>query len=256
MSLGAQPVLPDRLQGEDLGVPVLLPAQPFPAALQRHQREQPPGRVDPKLHHHRVRSPARARWPSGHPLGDRHVPRRVGAAGAQGLARAGAAAASSTAPNALLGLITFGTTVQVHELGYEHCAKSYTFSGKRTWSQASSRTYSASARAAAARGAEAAVPRALRRLALPPARRRGGVRHLERARELNGWTRGRRQERATRARNGARARPCHRSAVGAARDKLRQHGRRASSSSLAVRAPSGPARSVAKELTEPMRSHH
>ena len=36
---------------------------------------------------------------------------------------------SSTAPNALLGLITFGTTVQIHELGYEHCAKSYTFSG-------------------------------------------------------------------------------------------------------------------------------
>jgi len=38
---------------------------------------------------------------------------------------------SSTAPNALLGLITFGTTVQIHELGYEHCAKSYTFSGKK-----------------------------------------------------------------------------------------------------------------------------
>ena len=38
---------------------------------------------------------------------------------------------SSAAPNALLGLITYGTTVQVHELGYEHCAKSYTFSGKK-----------------------------------------------------------------------------------------------------------------------------
>ena len=38
---------------------------------------------------------------------------------------------SSTVPNALLGLITFGTTVQIHELGYEHCAKSYTFSGKK-----------------------------------------------------------------------------------------------------------------------------
>ena len=38
---------------------------------------------------------------------------------------------SSTAPNALLGLITFGTTVQIHELGYEHCAKSYTFSGRK-----------------------------------------------------------------------------------------------------------------------------
>ena len=33
---------------------------------------------------------------------------------------------SSTAPTALLGLITYGTTVQIHELGYEHCAKSYT----------------------------------------------------------------------------------------------------------------------------------
>ena len=38
---------------------------------------------------------------------------------------------SSTAPNALLGLITFGTTVQVHELGYEHCAKSYTFKSSK-----------------------------------------------------------------------------------------------------------------------------
>ena len=33
---------------------------------------------------------------------------------------------SSTAPNARLGVITFSTTVQVHELGYEHCVKSYT----------------------------------------------------------------------------------------------------------------------------------
>ena len=35
------------------------------------------------------------------------------------------------APNALLGLITFGTTVQIHELGYEHCAKSFTFKGTK-----------------------------------------------------------------------------------------------------------------------------
>ena len=38
---------------------------------------------------------------------------------------------SANAPHALLGLITFGTTVQIHELGYEHCAKSYSFSGKK-----------------------------------------------------------------------------------------------------------------------------
>jgi len=38
---------------------------------------------------------------------------------------------SSAAPTALLGLITFGTTVQVHELGYEHCVKSYTFVGTK-----------------------------------------------------------------------------------------------------------------------------
>jgi len=38
---------------------------------------------------------------------------------------------STNAPHALLGLITFGTTVQIHELGYEHCAKSYSFSGKK-----------------------------------------------------------------------------------------------------------------------------
>jgi len=38
---------------------------------------------------------------------------------------------TSTAPNALLGLITFGTTVQIHEIGYEHCAKSFTFKGTK-----------------------------------------------------------------------------------------------------------------------------
>eukprot|EP00124_Ichthyophonus_hoferi_P003697 Ihof_evm1s338 gene=Ihof_evmTU1s338 len=35
-------------------------------------------------------------------------------------------------PNALVGLITFGTTVQVHELGhYDSCAKSYVFKGSK-----------------------------------------------------------------------------------------------------------------------------
>jgi len=38
---------------------------------------------------------------------------------------------ATTAPNALLGLITYGTNVQIHELGYEHCAKAYSFSGKK-----------------------------------------------------------------------------------------------------------------------------
>eukprot|EP01137_Pigoraptor_chileana_P023714 Opistho-2@90474 len=33
--------------------------------------------------------------------------------------------------NALVGLITFGTTVQVHELGYSECAKSYVFRGTK-----------------------------------------------------------------------------------------------------------------------------
>jgi len=31
----------------------------------------------------------------------------------------------------LVGLITFGTTVQIHELGYEHCTKSYVFRGTK-----------------------------------------------------------------------------------------------------------------------------
>uniref|UniRef100_A0A7S0P3C0 Protein transport protein SEC23 n=1 Tax=Calcidiscus leptoporus TaxID=127549 RepID=A0A7S0P3C0_9EUKA len=38
---------------------------------------------------------------------------------------------SSSAPNAMLGLITYGTVVQVHELGFEHCSKSYTFKGTK-----------------------------------------------------------------------------------------------------------------------------
>eukprot|EP00128_Syssomonas_multiformis_P010905 Colp12_sorted_trinity150504_noHs@20552 len=36
-------------------------------------------------------------------------------------------------PNALVGLITFGTTVQVHEIGYEECAKSYVFRGTKEY---------------------------------------------------------------------------------------------------------------------------
>ena len=34
-------------------------------------------------------------------------------------------------PNALVGLITFGTVVQLHELGGEGCAKSYVFRGTK-----------------------------------------------------------------------------------------------------------------------------
>ncbi|KJZ76179.1 Protein transport protein SEC23 [Hirsutella minnesotensis 3608] len=35
--------------------------------------------------------------------------------------------------NALVGLITFGTMVQVHEIGYEGCAKSYVFRGSKDY---------------------------------------------------------------------------------------------------------------------------
>lgn len=34
-------------------------------------------------------------------------------------------------PNALIGLITFGKMVQVHELGCEGCSKSYVFRGSK-----------------------------------------------------------------------------------------------------------------------------
>ncbi|KAI9806019.1 MAG: GTPase-activating protein S23 [Piccolia ochrophora] len=37
-------------------------------------------------------------------------------------------------PNALIGLITFGTMAQVHELGYMECAKSYVFRGSKDYS--------------------------------------------------------------------------------------------------------------------------
>jgi len=37
-------------------------------------------------------------------------------------------------PHALVGLITFGTMVQVHELGYENCPKSYVFRGSKDYS--------------------------------------------------------------------------------------------------------------------------
>lgn len=37
-------------------------------------------------------------------------------------------------PNALVGLVTFGTVVQVHELGYEGCPKSFVFRGSKDYS--------------------------------------------------------------------------------------------------------------------------
>ncbi|KAI9824482.1 MAG: GTPase-activating protein S23 [Phylliscum demangeonii] len=37
-------------------------------------------------------------------------------------------------PHALVGLVTFGTMVQVHELGYMECAKSYVFRGNKDYS--------------------------------------------------------------------------------------------------------------------------
>ena len=36
-------------------------------------------------------------------------------------------------PNALVGLVTFGTMAQVHELGYTECAKSYVFRGNKDY---------------------------------------------------------------------------------------------------------------------------
>ncbi|KAL4802681.1 hypothetical protein BDV18DRAFT_59561 [Aspergillus unguis] len=36
-------------------------------------------------------------------------------------------------PNALVGLVTFGTMAQVHELGYAECAKSYVFRGSKDY---------------------------------------------------------------------------------------------------------------------------
>ncbi|KAJ2394846.1 GTPase-activating protein S23 [Coemansia sp. RSA 2603] len=36
-------------------------------------------------------------------------------------------------PNALVGLITYGTMVQLHELGYQDCAKSYVFRGSKDY---------------------------------------------------------------------------------------------------------------------------
>lgn len=38
---------------------------------------------------------------------------------------------STTAPHALIGLITFGTVVHIHELGFELCSKCYTFKGTK-----------------------------------------------------------------------------------------------------------------------------
>ncbi|OLL24880.1 Protein transport protein SEC23 [Neolecta irregularis DAH-3] len=36
-------------------------------------------------------------------------------------------------PNALVGLITYGTMTQIHEIGYTECAKSYVFQGKKNY---------------------------------------------------------------------------------------------------------------------------
>ena len=40
-------------------------------------------------------------------------------------------------PNALVGLITYGTTVQLHELSCEGCSKSYVFRGTKEFTSKS-----------------------------------------------------------------------------------------------------------------------
>lgn len=48
-----------RLQRQDLDLPLLLPAQPFPAALLLDLRDQPPRRALPAVHHRPVRASRR-----------------------------------------------------------------------------------------------------------------------------------------------------------------------------------------------------
>lgn len=51
----------------------------------------------------------------------------------KGLREALVVSLSLLPPNALVGLITFGTMTQVHELGYEACPKSYVFRGTKEY---------------------------------------------------------------------------------------------------------------------------
>ena len=75
-------------------------------------------------------------------------------------------------PTALVGLITFGSMINIYELGYEACAKAFTFRGDKnpvTPQQIASLLQQAGGAAGGAKGQGAAATRGAARFLLPVA---------------------------------------------------------------------------------------
>ena len=157
---------------------------------------------------------------------------------------------SSTAPNALLGLITFGTTVQVHELGYEHCAKSYTFSGKKDLEPNKLHDLLGLGARGGGRNAQPGAPSpAASRFLLPVAEAEFAISNVLSELKMDPWP----------IEPNSRPQRCTGVALSAAVALLETNfanvGARVQ---LFTGGPCtvGPGQIVAKELTDPMRSHH
>mmetsp|Transcript_4506 Transcript_4506/g.18523 ORF Transcript_4506/g.18523 Transcript_4506/m.18523 type:complete len:284 (-) Transcript_4506:1468-2319(-) len=89
-----QPVRAGGLQREAVDLSLLLHAKPLSPALRVHQRDQPPRRAVPHLHHHRVPAPEARRVAAGVHVRGGRVPHRGGTLGTEAVPDAGAVAAA------------------------------------------------------------------------------------------------------------------------------------------------------------------
>ena len=158
---------------------------------------------------------------------------------------------SSTAPTALLGLITYGTNVQIHELGYEHCAKSYTLSGKKEVEPKKLNDLLGLGGGGRGRGQSSASspPSAASRFLLPVAEAEFAISNVLAELKMDPWpTEG--TNRPQRCTGVALS-----TAVALLETNFANTGARVQ---LFTGGPCtvGPGQVVGKELTEPMRSHH
>ena len=121
----AHPLRARRFQRQALDLPVLLHPQPLPLITPpsarptswRSSSPPTPPSSTPSSAPRRRLLPTSSSWT---------CPYRGGAAGAQACIQA-----LSLPENALVGLVTFGTHVHVHELGFADCPKSYVFRGSK-----------------------------------------------------------------------------------------------------------------------------
>ncbi|ONK56195.1 uncharacterized protein A4U43_C10F5110 [Asparagus officinalis] len=133
-----QPLLQRRFQRQDLDLPSLLLPKPVPPSLRRDLGVQCPRRALQSVLHRRVCPRFVGRGPRS-AAGVSFCPRYVSHRGGARICEVGDAAgelamrwAIGLLPeNALVGLITYGTQVHLHELGFADISKLYVFRGTK-----------------------------------------------------------------------------------------------------------------------------